>query len=53
MNTKTIARRYAQALLQIAQEKQAIDSYEKELNDCLATINSDEHLNISGLVIGF
>jgi F-type H+-transporting ATPase subunit delta len=44
VNTKTIARRYAQALLQIAQEKQAIDSYEKELDDCLATINSDEHL---------
>lgn len=44
MNNKTVARRYAQALLQIAIEKDNIDFLEKELNDSLATINSDEHL---------
>lgn len=45
MNNKTIAKRYAQALLQIAQEKDTLDLYEKELNDVLASINADEHLN--------
>jgi F-type H+-transporting ATPase subunit delta len=44
VNNKTVARRYAQALLQIAIEKDNIDFLEKELNDSLATINSDEHL---------
>lgn len=45
MNNKTVAKRYAQALLQIAQEKEAIDLYEKEINDFLASINADQHLN--------
>jgi len=44
VNNKTVAKRYAQALLQIAHEKDAIDLYEKDLNDCLNAINSDEHL---------
>ncbi|MFZ5943921.1 MAG: F0F1 ATP synthase subunit delta [Bacillota bacterium] len=44
MNNKTVAKRYAQALLQIAQEKNAVDLYEKELNDVLASINADDHL---------
>lgn len=44
MNNKTVAKRYAQALLQIAQENNLIDLYEKELNDCLASIKSDQHL---------
>lgn len=45
MNNKTVAKRYAQALLQIAQEKNTIDLNEKEINDCLASINAYEHLN--------
>lgn len=44
MNNKTVAKRYAQALLQIAQERNELDQYEQELNDLLATINGDEHL---------
>jgi len=44
VNNKTVAKRYAQALLQIAKEKKTIDLYEKEINDCLAGINADEHL---------
>lgn len=44
MNNKTVAKRYAQALLQIAQEKDTMDLYEKEINDLLASINADEHL---------
>ncbi|MGI6225641.1 MAG: F0F1 ATP synthase subunit delta [Peptococcales bacterium] len=43
MNNKTVSKRYAQALLQIAQEKNAIDIYEKEINEILAGINADEH----------
>lgn len=44
MNKKTVAKRYAQALLQIGQEKDNIDLYAKEINDALANINADEHL---------
>ena len=45
MKNKTIAKRYAQALHEIAQERNALDLFEKELNDLLASINSDQHLN--------
>lgn len=44
MNNKTVAKRYAQALLQIAQERNSLDLFEKEINDCLASISADQHL---------
>jgi len=44
VNKKTVAKRYAQALLQIAQNNNVMDRYEKEINDCLASVNADEHL---------
>ncbi|MFZ7102107.1 MAG: F0F1 ATP synthase subunit delta [Peptococcaceae bacterium] len=44
MNIRTVAKRYAQALSQIAQERNTLDQYEKELNDILAAVNADDHL---------
>ena len=45
MKNTTISRRYAQALLLLAQENNAIDQFEKELIDITASINADQKLH--------
>lgn len=47
MKNKAIARRYAQALFEIAQERNTIDEYEEELNFVVEEIAGSRDLNLA------
>jgi len=44
LNNKIIAKRYAQALIQIAEENNALELYEKELKEVISVINDNPDL---------
>ncbi|SMB88212.1 ATP synthase F1 subcomplex delta subunit [Desulfonispora thiosulfatigenes DSM 11270] len=47
MKNKAVARRYAQALFEIAQEKEAIDLYEEELKFIIEEIKNSKNLELT------